>query len=98
MHYKVEEKALLVTARVQAALELVPRMVGPAETWKPWICNHLLDEMVSDAAPHSCDIQRAGLIICSVANLSTSCELSTSQASGKLERNVAGLLQQQHGN
>ena len=38
---------LFATARVQAALGIVSRIVGPKEEWGPWMREHLRSEHVS---------------------------------------------------
>ncbi|KIK75811.1 hypothetical protein PAXRUDRAFT_36960 [Paxillus rubicundulus Ve08.2h10] len=55
--YKIRDDVLLATARVQAALALVPRMLGPKEAWGPWMFRNLHSEvqelpLPSTSSPH----------------------------------------------
>lgn len=44
--HEIDEKVLIATARVQAALAVVPRIVGPKEAWGPWMRDGLKTEQV----------------------------------------------------
>ena len=44
----ISNEILLATARVQAALELIPCMVGPKEVWARWMMEKLKEELVSN--------------------------------------------------
>lgn len=44
--YKIDKKALVVTARIQAALGIIPHIIGPKEDWGPWMCDGLQAEQV----------------------------------------------------
>lgn len=57
--HNIPQDAMVIAARVQAALQLVPRIVGPKEAWVIWMRDGLQAEIVSDAIVTSCsDIQR----------------------------------------
>lgn len=46
--YQIDRNALLAVVRVQAALSLVPRIVGRKEDWAWWMRDNLGRELVSD--------------------------------------------------
>ncbi|KAI9453882.1 hypothetical protein HD554DRAFT_2179246 [Boletus coccyginus] len=55
--YQMDDDVLVATARIQAALEIVPRIVGPKKVWGPWMRDHLKVEekkipMASPSYPH----------------------------------------------
>lgn len=43
----IDDKVMLATSRIQAALDLVSRIEGPKEDWGPWMRDHLKSEQVS---------------------------------------------------
>lgn len=42
----VDAGVLITTVRVQTVLDLVPRLLGPRETWVPWMRENLASELV----------------------------------------------------
>ena len=46
---QLDDNILLATVRVQAALNVVPRIIGPMEQWGPWMRDKLRSELVSHA-------------------------------------------------
>jgi len=60
---KIDEAVLLAMARIQAALELVPHLVGPTEAWVPWMRDQLQTEVVSDAQFVSYIVDRSYYLI-----------------------------------
>lgn len=46
MSNEVDEKVLRVSARVQAALTVIPRLVGPRDAWVSWMRDNLERELV----------------------------------------------------
>ena len=46
--YQFDHDVLLAAVRVQAALELVPRIITSKETWAPWMRDNLDKELVSE--------------------------------------------------
>lgn len=80
--YQMDDDVLVATARIQAALEIVPRIVGPKKVWGPWMRDHLkVEEVRSSAFPGKT------MSICVLTFLEKDphgeSQLSTSQASRK---------------
>ncbi|KAG9309160.1 hypothetical protein JVU11DRAFT_10870 [Chiua virens] len=50
---KVDPVVLSATAKVQAALDLVPRLIGDRNIWAPWLRDHLYNELTSVRDPDS---------------------------------------------
>ena len=46
----VDIDVLITTIRVQTALDLVPRLLGPKDTWVPWMRDNLASELVKHTA------------------------------------------------
>ena len=46
--YQFDHNVLLAAVRVQAALELLPRIITSKETWAPWMRDNLDKELVSE--------------------------------------------------
>lgn len=46
--YQIDHSVLTATARVHAALDLVPRISTSKETWAPWMRDNLEVELVSE--------------------------------------------------
>ncbi|KAG6372931.1 hypothetical protein JVT61DRAFT_6965 [Boletus reticuloceps] len=44
---RVDEHALHVSARLQAALTIIPQLVGPRHTWVLWMRDHIERELAS---------------------------------------------------
>ena len=44
--HKIDEKVLIATAHLQAALTVVPRIIGPKDAWGPWMWDGLKAEQV----------------------------------------------------
>lgn len=44
----IDVDVLLTTARVQAALQVIPRIIGPKEAWAHWMRDNLDGELVSN--------------------------------------------------
>ncbi|KAG9309167.1 hypothetical protein JVU11DRAFT_10878 [Chiua virens] len=51
---QVDPEVLFATAKVQATLDLVPRLIGDRNIWAPWLRDHLYDELISVGDPDSC--------------------------------------------
>lgn len=77
--HQISENVLLATARIQAALELIPHIVGPKEAWVPWMRDNLEAEVVSNTMFVFCKKK-----ICFLdPTFQTHRQLSTPQTSGK---------------
>ena len=46
--YQMDRNALLAVVRIQAALSLVPQIIGQKEDWVWWMRDNLRHELVSD--------------------------------------------------
>ncbi|KAG8220395.1 hypothetical protein J3R82DRAFT_3377 [Butyriboletus roseoflavus] len=49
MSYKIDDDVMLATARVYAALQLLPHIAGPRDVWMPWMHANLVAEVVSNS-------------------------------------------------
>ena len=87
----IDEKVLLVTVQVKAALELIPGIMGPKDVWMPWMQDKLDAEVVSN--PILSSFKDMHHTSSSVSTLPTNPKLASLQAHWKPGCNAVASLQ-----